>query len=384
MYRIALRRLSAATLLMLFACVQQNAGIANTATNIESTCTIVSDYAAWKKGLYKEAGENGAVIVDYDTPLFSEADLYQYYANQVAAAKLIIHQNNGMDAKWSAAQQNQLTYCISGAFGSQKSAVIQAMADSTAAWHNAGDVNYQYLPAEDTACSSSNDRVLFDVQPASGGGYLARAFFPYAARSGRSIFIDDSAFRIALPLTLAGVLRHELGHTLGFRHEQTRPNANACFEDNSWRPLTPYDSSSVMHYPHCNGTGDWSLTLTAYDVQGIRSAYGDPGASAGDANVLRPNVVAGNVAGLAAGQTLDLQNQQYDLITVSGNGTFSFPNQHPEGTAYEVVIHTQPVGQICTLANGSGVVQTTNPTMITVSCVSRTALNPQRACKSAS
>ena len=87
--------------------------------------------------------------------------------------------------------------------------------------------------------------------------------------------IDTSAFSSTLP-SLTGVLRHELGHTLGFRHEQTRPEAGACFEDNSWRALTPYDSASVMHYPQCNGTGDWSLSLTARDIAGARLVYGAP------------------------------------------------------------------------------------------------------------
>lgn len=66
---------------------------------------------------------------------------------------------------------------------------------------------------------------------------------------------------------------HELGHTLGFRHEHTRPEAGTCFEDNNWRPLTPYDSASIMHYPQCNGTSD-DLSFTASDAAGVRALYG--------------------------------------------------------------------------------------------------------------
>ena len=40
---------------------------------------------------------------------------------------------------------------------------------------------------------------------------------------------------------------------IGLRN--TRPEARACYEDSSWRPLTTYDSNSVMHYPQCNGGG---------------------------------------------------------------------------------------------------------------------------------
>ena len=69
------------------------------------------------------------------------------------------------------------------------------------------------------------------------------------------------------------ILGHELGHSLGFRHEHTRPEAGTCFEDNNWRPLTPYDSVSIMHYPQCNG-GSPDLTFSAYDGQGVRAVYG--------------------------------------------------------------------------------------------------------------
>jgi hypothetical protein len=90
------------------------------------------------------------------------------------------------------------------------------------------------------------------------------------------VLIDDSAFRLdpGGALQLVGIMRHELGHTLGWRHEHTRPEAGACFEDNDWRPLTGYDRFSVMHYPQCNGGGDWSLMLTHMDRNGAACAYG--------------------------------------------------------------------------------------------------------------
>jgi len=69
------------------------------------------------------------------------------------------------------------------------------------------------------------------------------------------------------------ILGHELGHTLGFRHEHTRPEAGVCFEDLNWRPLTPYDSASIMHYPQCNGTS-LDLSMTATDRQGVVALYG--------------------------------------------------------------------------------------------------------------
>jgi hypothetical protein len=69
-------------------------------------------------------------------------------------------------------------------------------------------------------------------------------------------------------------MRHEMGHTIGFRHEHTRPNAGVCFEDNNWRALTSYDAASVMHYPQCNGSNTGDLVLTNLDRQGEQVLYG--------------------------------------------------------------------------------------------------------------
>jgi hypothetical protein len=59
----------------------------------------------------------------------------------------------------------------------------------------------------------------------------------------------------------------------GLRHEHTRPESGTCFEDDNWRPLTPYDSSSIMHYPQCNGTSS-NLSMTATDRHGAAALYG--------------------------------------------------------------------------------------------------------------
>ena len=88
--------------------------------------------------------------------------------------------------------------------------------------------------------------------------------------------IRDRVQPLALALEVSPVLLHlgpELGHTLGFRHEHTRPEAGTCFEDNNWRPLTPYDSASIMHYPQCNGSSS-DLEFQASDAAGLRALYG--------------------------------------------------------------------------------------------------------------
>ena len=59
------------------------------------------------------------------------------------------------------------------------------------------------------------------------GEYLARAYFPNEPRRDRNVLIDETSFDLDPDekLTLVGILRHELGHTLGWRHEHTRPES---------------------------------------------------------------------------------------------------------------------------------------------------------------
>jgi len=102
--------------------------------------------------------------------------------------------------------------------------------------------------------------------------YIARAFFPSTSKRSRNVLVDDSIWTSG-SWTPSNIVAHELGHTLGFRHEHTRPEAGTCFEDNNWRALTPYDSSSIMHYPQCNGSSD-DLSMTESDRTGVRALYG--------------------------------------------------------------------------------------------------------------
>lgn len=226
--------------------------------------------------------ESGVFIVDGDIPIGDFKQLREFYEKYVQSGQLIIHRNGSVDAKWSDTQKLNLTYCVSSTFGTRYNAAVQAMADATAAWEAASNVNFVHVSAQDSNCTATNSNVLFDVRPVNvNGQYLARAFFPGETRSNRNILIDNSAFTTSGDPSLTGILRHELGHVLGFRHEHTRPESGTCYEDSNWRVLTSYDAASVMHYPQCNGTGDWSLTLTSLDIQGAQSVYGTPGGGGG-------------------------------------------------------------------------------------------------------
>jgi trimeric autotransporter adhesin len=80
------------------------------------------------------------------------------------------------------------------------------------------------------------------------------------------------------------------------------------------------------------------------------------------------------VTGTATGLTgsVVLQNSVGPPLTVTANGPFSFPVPIAEAAPYAVTVQTQPVGQTCTLTNGSGVAGSTNVTDVALTCVANT------------
>lgn len=222
--------------------------------------------------------EGDVYVVNGDEAVEGLAGLRQYYDNAVAGTGaseggLAVYYSGG-DIKWSSTQKMNLTYCVSSSsFGTRYSTVVSAMNSAAAAWEATASVNFIHSSSYDSNCTASQTGVLFDVRQTTDTSYLARAFFPNYARSSRNILISTSAFGTISPWTLTGVLRHELGHVLGFRHEHTRLTSTGCYEDSAWRALTSYDSSSVMHYPQCNGTQTGDLVLTSLDQSGARALY---------------------------------------------------------------------------------------------------------------
>ena len=80
--------------------------------------------------------------------------------------------------------------------------------------------------------------------------------------------------------------------------------------------------------------------------------------------------VGGTVSGLTG--SVVLQDNGADDLTVTANGPFTFATRRPFGTSYAVTVKTNPTGQTCTVANGTGTIGTANVTNVTVTCTTLT------------
>ena len=78
--------------------------------------------------------------------------------------------------------------------------------------------------------------------------------------------------------------------------------------------------------------------------------------------------VGGSVSGLAASESVVLQNNGSDNLMVNSNGSFTFSTPIAQGSTYNVTILTQPSTQTCTVTNGSGTAGASNITNVQVSC----------------
>ena len=234
-------------------------------------------YKEFKASTFRDV--DSQYIVNGDEPAANDGELRQFYDRMMGPKKtskdgLIVNTVNGRDDKWSASQALNLTYCVTTKFGSNYAAVANAMEQGAALWENATTkVEFTHVASADTNCTVRNNAVLFSVEPTNTAQYIARAFFPSSADRNRNILVNATSLQNSGNWEPGDILGHELGHSLGFRHEHTRPEAGTCFEDNNWRPLTPYDSTSIMHYPQCNG-GSSDLEFSASDANGVRALYG--------------------------------------------------------------------------------------------------------------
>jgi len=207
---------------------------------------------------------------------FGEAAITGPVTSSVSALVGIVQ--SGRLVRWSPG--TVLTYCVlSNTFPRAEwyEEVVTNMQLATEAWAETCGVTFEYVPSLDSSASMRLTGVIFPVRYiGAGGAFIASSFFPNDLASRRRVLIDPSYFTTTFDHV--GVLRHELGHVIGFRHEHIRSGAPPIcpHEDTTGTiNLTAYDPQSVMHY-FCGGVGSRRLEITQIDRIGAQQLYGPP------------------------------------------------------------------------------------------------------------
>jgi hypothetical protein len=193
---------------------------------------------------------------------------------------LVAMERDGKLLRW--APGKVLTYGVQRATFRDDASYQRAIRDVRLAsgdWAAVCNVRFEYDASFDGLPEIPASAVVFRVRQVQGGGStIASAFFPDWPADERWVNLYDMYFDPRLTFDPTGVLRHELGHVLGFRHEHIRIEAPMDCPDEAdadTRALTAYDDKSVMHY-FCGGKGNAKLTITDVDKQGAQDLYGRP------------------------------------------------------------------------------------------------------------
>jgi hypothetical protein len=142
----------------------------------------------------------------------------------------------------------------------------------------------------------------------------------------------------------------------------------------------PVGSDGSFTFPTAIPSGaPYNVTVAAQPTGPAQSCTVANGSGVvGDGNVTNISVscvttefsIGGSVSGMN-GSGLVLQNNGADNLAIASNGSFTFPTSLPTGTPYNVTIATQPSApvQVCSVANGVGIVNGADVASVAVSCV---------------
>ncbi|HEX6761239.1 MAG TPA: LamG-like jellyroll fold domain-containing protein [Gaiellaceae bacterium] len=152
-------------------------------------------------------------------------------------------------------------------------------------------------------------------------------------------------------------------------------SGSVVVQDNGGDDLTVSANGSFAFATKLPAGAAYSVTVKT-NPAGQSCTVSNGSGTVGSANVTGVTVscvavptysVGGSLSGLSSGSAV-VQDNGGDDLTVSANGSFVFATKLASGAAYAVTVKTNPAGQTCSVANGSGTVGSASVTTVAVAC----------------
>ena len=151
--------------------------------------------------------------------------------------------------------------------------------------------------------------------------------------------------------------------------------ASIIVQDNGGNDLTATNGPFVLSPPQATGAMYTVTVLTQpADACTVTNGSGTVGTSNVTGIVITCTTttftVGGTVNGLVAGDTLVLENNGGDPLTLTTSGPFTFATPIPNGNGYAATVLDQPTdgGLTCSVVAGSGTVNGASVTSVVVNC----------------
>jgi hypothetical protein len=194
-----------------------------------------------------------------------------------SSGELYVMTKDGVPTKWPVGQR-VLTYAIDhNSFTPERYALIKdKMPRAIRDWVEACECGLSITHRPEFDADPNLDQVTFIVTyTPNEPKYIALAFFPADPKDQRYLQIMEPFFNPG-PYDQVGILRHEIGHILGYRHSHISgvPGCELWQEPGNpnWVALSSYYSQSAMHYP-CGGGGSTTFILSERDKSDHRKFY---------------------------------------------------------------------------------------------------------------
>lgn len=228
---------------------------------------------------------------------------------------------------------------------------------------------------------SANGVFTFATPVIDGTTYAVTVLTQPTTPNQTCLVSNGSGSSTAVNITSVSVVCTTIAYTVGGSVSGLAVGNSVVLQNNAGDNLTVNADGSFTFATAISDGGTYAVTvLTQPTTPNQTCVVSSGGGTINGANVTGVNVtcttntytVGGTLSGLSVGNTLVLQNNGGDDLSLTSNGAFAFPTAITDGGSYLVTILAQPSSpsQICVVSNGTGSVSGGPVTSVSVSCAS--------------